>query len=491
MNRMRTGLGITLAMGLAAGAAVGVAAQAEPEDPMAPAWVTGSIAWATSCQSPETTSDEDKTSERGHRCEGRTVTSDDPRLSGTSVIVWNKDIHVVDGPLRGIRSVVEDIRGDGRGWMCHAAAVLDGGADFFASSIQGSELTTCVGDGANEGLTALLVVTSTNQADGFEGLIFPGELPPLPSLGSGDEADTPEVTSNDDAGVPEADAAEVDDELPDVATVIDVAEVDERIRDLAIASPAVGVKTARLILPDGFDEQPDRTWPVLYLLHGQGGSHLDWTRDTSIARTLGDELDALIVMPDADAGYYSDWWNGGEGGQPMWETFHIDELLPMLEADWRASDQRAIAGISMGGFGAMSYAARHPDLFSAAASFSGVLDPYGSDWGYDLALWGDKTEQAEVWQAHDPVSLAPALADTALYVWWGDGTEEPDGPVIDGLEAYLAPHSAAFAQRLQALGIEATVESGPGTHDWVSWDKAVLRALPVLRSALEGQQPSY
>ncbi|MEX1344630.1 MAG: alpha/beta hydrolase family protein, partial [Candidatus Limnocylindrales bacterium] len=417
--------------------------------------------------------------------------SDDPRLSGTSVIVWNKDIHVIDGPLRGIRSVVEDIRGEGRGWTCHSPAVLDGGADFFASSIQGSELTTCVGDGANEGLTALLVVTSTNQADEFEGLIFPGDLPPLPSLGSGDPIDAPDTTSaDDDADSPGADATEVDEELPEVATVTDVAVVDNRTRDLTIASPAVGTKMARLILPAGFDEQPERTWPVLYLLHGQGGSHLDWTRDTSIARRLGEELDALIVMPDADAGYYSDWWNGGEGGQPMWETFHIDELRRILEADWRAGDRRAIAGISMGGFGAMSYAARHPDLFAAAASFSGVLDPYGSDWGYDAALWGDKTDQAEVWQAHDPVSLAPALADTALYVWWGDGREEVGGPVVDGLEAYLAPHSAMFVERLEELGIEATVESGPGVHDWASWDDAVLRALPTLRSALEGQQLS-
>lgn len=487
MNRMSTGIGITLAACLAAGAAVGVAAQAEPEDPLASAWVTGSIAWATSCQSPETTVAEDKTSERGHRCEGRTVTSDDPRLSGTSVIVWNKDIHSIDGPSRGIRSVIEDIRGDGRGWVCQTPAVLDGGADFFATSIQGSELTTCVGDGQNDGLTALLVVTMTNQADEFEGLIFPGELPPLPQLSANEiAAEVPDMRAASDSDIPEA-AAE---DLPDVATVTDVAEVDERTRDLTIASPAVGTKKARLILPEGFDEQPDRTWPVLYLLHGQGGSHLDWTVDTSIATTLGEELDALIVMPDADAGYYSDWWNGGEGGRPMWETFHIDELLPILETDWRAGDRRAIAGISMGGFGAMSYAARHPDLFGAAASFSGVLDPYGSDWNYDPALWGDKTEQAEVWQAHDPVSLAPALADTALYVWWGDGTEEADGPVVDGLEAYLAPHSVAFVERLDELSIEATVESGPGTHDWASWDAAVLRALPTLRSALEGQQLS-
>ena len=95
-------------------------------------------------------------------------------------------------------------------------------------------------------------------------------------------------------------AAEVDDELPDVATVIDVAEVDERIRDLAIASPAVGVKTARLILPDGFDEQPDRTWPVLYLLHGQGGNYTNWTEDTDIAPRVAEEEEPVLVAVRAE-----------------------------------------------------------------------------------------------------------------------------------------------------------------------------------------------
>ena len=58
--------------------------------------------------------------------------------------------------------------------------------------------------------------------------------------------------------------------------------------------------------------------------------------------------------------------------------------------------------------------------------------------------------------------------------------------MVDGLEAYLSPQSRAFVERLEDLGIDATVESGPGTHDWASWDEAVLRSLPVLRSALEG-----
>ncbi len=106
------------------------------------------------------------------------MTSDDPRLSGTSVTVWNKDVY----SSGTIRSQTEVIRGDGRGWVCRAPAVLDESASFFATSIQGSDLFTCIGDGDNDGLMALLIVTTTSGQDAFEGLIFPGDLPPVPEV---------------------------------------------------------------------------------------------------------------------------------------------------------------------------------------------------------------------------------------------------------------------------------------------------------------------
>ena len=147
---------------------------------MAAAWVTGTIEWAATCKDATTATEGSVYQERGHRCEPRTVTSDDPRLSGTSVTIWNKNVPLTDLPQRAIRSQTEDIRGDGRGWVCHAPAVLDESAGFFATSIQGSDLYTCTGDGDNEGLMALLIFTTANGQEAFEGLIFPGALPPVP-----------------------------------------------------------------------------------------------------------------------------------------------------------------------------------------------------------------------------------------------------------------------------------------------------------------------
>ena len=89
--------------------------------------------------------------------------------------------------------------------------------------------------------------------------------------------------------------------------------------------------------------------------------------------------DLLVVMPDGGdwEAEYSDWVDRGAGGPPMWETFHLVELRELIERNWHAGQKQVIAGLSMGGMGAMIYAARHPKMFLAAASFSGVLDTVG------------------------------------------------------------------------------------------------------------------
>src|SRR5204862_3178830 len=83
-------------------------------------------------------------------------------------------------------------------------------------------------------------------------------------------------------------------------------------------------------------------------------------------------------MPDAGQyGNYTDWYNDGAFGQPMWETFHIRQLVPWIDAHYPTIGRRsgrATAGLSMGGNGAMVYAARHPGLFVSASSFSGAVD---------------------------------------------------------------------------------------------------------------------
>jgi diacylglycerol O-acyltransferase / trehalose O-mycolyltransferase len=275
----------------------------------------------------------------------------------------------------------------------------------------------------------------------------------------------------------------------DGARIVAVSDFDGRTKDLTIESPAVGTVTVRLLLPTTFADQPIRQWPSLYLLHGSSGSYLDWTGETDVEE-LTASTDLLVVMPDGgDHGWYSDWWNGGLEGPPMWETFHTEELPQLLERNWHASEERAVAGLSMGGYGAITYAARHPGMFVAAASYSGVLDPIGgemeaNDW------WGDPIVQTDIWQAEDPVNIARGLTGTVVYVSYGDGTP---GPFDNGFvspndpESWLSGQNATFVQTLADLGIPATVDAyGAGSHRWPYWERALHGSLPLILAALEG-----
>ena len=107
---------------------------------------------------------------------------------------------------------------------------------------------------------------------------------------------------------------------------------------------------------------------MLYLLHGCCDTYDSWTRSTDVEQ-LAQLRDVLVVMPEGgDVGFYSNWLDG-----PAWQDFHLRELPRILELGYGAGTRRAIAGLSMGGLGAMDYAARRPRAFRAAASFSGVL----------------------------------------------------------------------------------------------------------------------
>ncbi len=203
-------------------------------------------------------------------------------------------------------------------------------------------------------------------------------------------------------------------------------------------------------------------------------------------------------MPEAGAvGFYSNW--SGEP-RPAWETFHLTEVRQLLERDYGAGPRGAVAGLSMGGLGAMGYAARHPDLFGAAASFSGVLHPLQhADFFLGLfsaytpdprAIWGDPTRDHAIWARHDPTELADRLDGIPLFVSAGNGRPGPlDGAAQgnDRIESTVLRESQAFVNRLRQLQIPVHADFyGPGTHTWPYWQRELKRALPTLLQALTG-----
>ncbi|WP_158891364.1 alpha/beta hydrolase [Amycolatopsis anabasis] len=289
----------------------------------------------------------------------------------------------------------------------------------------------------------------------------------------------------------------------DGARVVRETAVDARTIDLEIASPALGANASvRLLLPARWRAEPGRTWPVLYLLHGccADPDYRSWTEFTDAEQFLADK-DVLTVLPsDGPAGMYSRWWNYGRSSIPDWETFHVTEVRQILERGYRAGTKRAAAGLSIGGYGAMAYAFRHPGTFGAAASFSGSIDslhgftPSGTkgvlkNVGLDPnALWGDEWQNRPLWSEHNPADHVDAFRGIGLYVSAGDGTPgplDPPGAEPEPHETMALASSLSFTDRLRERGIPVTTNYyGPGTHAWPYWEREFHAAWPVLARGL-------
>jgi diacylglycerol O-acyltransferase/trehalose O-mycolyltransferase len=334
---------------------------------------------------------------------------------------------------------------------------------------------------ATAGLAATLAATATAT---------PGTPTPAPAA---TPAPTPTLAPT--IGEPADDGASIIAvETPTGADPV----TDARTRDLTIDSPAVGVVQVRLLLPQHFAAQPSTRWPVLYVLPGSSSGHDGWSGWSDL-ESLTAPTDLLVVVPDAghrDPGgsSYLDWWNGGDGGPPMWETFHLVELLQLLERNWQAGDRRAVVGVSAGGYGAMEYASRRPGMFLLAAAYSGVFDPVGhvAFWSPPSDWWGSPVAQADIWKAHDPLLNAEALRGTRLYVAYGNGKPgalddfalspyDPTGEV----EREVATESAALVKRLHELKIPVTVYAyGNGTHNGPYINRDLDRSFPLILKAL-------
>lgn len=252
---------------------------------------------------------------------------------------------------------------------------------------------------------------------------------------------------------------------------------DGRLHELTLQSDALGRATkARILLPAGYDDpaNADVRYPVLLLVHGANSDHASWTGRTDLEARSADD-DVIIVMPDGGTlGFYSDWLNG-----PQWETYHLDELLPWVESTYRAIGTRAgraIAGVSMGGFGAMSYATRHPDRFVAAASFSGVVDLTGLA-APEMAviqtaftpepLWGSFLTHEANWRSHNPTDLAGNLGSMIVRHTTGTGIPCPgDNPAEGIIEAIILLMNVSLDHQLTTAGVDHELVVHPcGTHE--------------------------
>ncbi|WP_306206890.1 alpha/beta hydrolase [Actinoplanes sp. RD1] len=215
--------------------------------------------------------------------------------------------------------------------------------------------------------------------------------------------------------------------------------------------------------------------PVLYLLHGLTDDDTAWTRYSSIERYAAAQ-GLAVVMPQVHRSFYAD----EKYGLKHW-TFLSEELPAIVESMFRVSTRREdtfVAGLSMGGYGALKWALRRPERFAAAASLSGALD---------LAYMVEYDKRPHVAEVIGRVfgGVSPAgTDDDLLHLLTRAGDRLPRLMVRCGTGDHLLPHSERFVEAARKEGVGLEVDFGPGGHDWDYWDEhvqAVLDWLPLER----------
>lgn len=252
-------------------------------------------------------------------------------------------------------------------------------------------------------------------------------------------------------------------------------------------------KTCYVYTPPSYGASPERRYPVLYLLHGKYGGETDWLQKGSAEATfdlmmMGDAgvPECIVIMPN-DGGYhhgtfYSDWYDGSGN----YEQYIIDDLVCAVDDAFRTVPHRigrAAAGLSMGGYGAVMLALRHPDLFGAGASLSGALGDLKSLSREEFArsdfgrIFGP--QRGGYAERYDIYALAALRA--------GEG-KQPRLYFDCGRDDYLYGYNVKFDAHLSSIGYEHTFRSFPGDHTWPYWTEHLADALRFVGDYFEDAQ---
>ena len=291
-----------------------------------------------------------------------------------------------------------------------------------------------------------------------------------------------------------------------------VTQLSPRQYNVSVSSPALGrAVDVRILVPADYAKLRRRL-PVLYLFHGTSGRASDWVTSGD-AEHATEGLPLIVVMPDAGfdgngGGWFTNWVNTTTVlGPSQWETFHVGQLIPWVDANLRtiaARSGRAIAGLSQGGFGSTTYAARHPDLFVSAAAFSGAPDidynpavapgataviqatAVGLDGVEPDAMFGSRATNEINWQGHDPATLVTNLRGVDLWLFTATGAPGPYDPAAPnpgavGIESLTHGSTISFVQRAQQLGVPVHLDDYVyGTHSWPYWARDLSEYLGPL-----------
>lgn len=244
--------------------------------------------------------------------------------------------------------------------------------------------------------------------------------------------------------------------------------------------------------PDAGSMQPVR-FPVIYLLHGYGASAAQWLDGAAVAETLdrmiaGGEIKPVIaVMPDAHNSWYVD--SSRYGGPGDYETAIVQDLVREVDRRFptlKTSGDRAISGVSMGGFGALRLAFKHPDIFGAVVAFSpGLFKPGGLSWRHGPAV--ARRSNREQWYASAfgapfDMEVYKAQSPFAYIDRVGARTRPPSIMLIVGDDDWFGSYDGTLEMflDLRAAGLKPELRVADGGHDLRLWRSMLPEALRFL-----------
>lgn len=236
-------------------------------------------------------------------------------------------------------------------------------------------------------------------------------------------------------------------------------------------------------------ESSQRSYPIVYLLHGYTDDNTAWLQFGEINRYAdkgiadGTIPPMIIVMPDADSTWYIDSYDGKE----KYEDFFFSEFIPAIESQYHIKSQkryRGIAGLSMGGYGTLIYSLKHPDMFSAAAPLSAAVfdddalkdmpdDNYDRAFGqlYGRTLKGEK-RLSNAWYKNSVLKLVEQKStdDLKKVRYWIDC----------GDDDFLTKGNCLLHIALSEKQVPHEYRVRDGAHNWVYWRTGITDALKFI-----------
>ena len=233
----------------------------------------------------------------------------------------------------------------------------------------------------------------------------------------------------------------------------------------------------RVIVPDEANPGANMKYPVIYLLHGLTGHYTNWIDRTKLTQYAAKHK-LIIVTPEGDNGWYSD---SVTVVNDKYESYIIQELIPEVEKKFNAlsdRDHRFIAGLSMGGYGAIKFGLKYPDKFLLVGSFSGALSAAGFTAktsgsigkGIDAIFGADDSDTRKSNDTFKVIRDVTAEKLKALpFIYQSCGTED-----------FLIQNNRDFLALMNEKKVVHEYREFPGAHDWRFWDDQVREFLDIV-----------